>query len=83
MKKHIFFELIACTVLLITGCVEKNSTDPNQAYNREGNGQEDAVNTIQVGSKYRITGPMDEYKDAVICMNLFLLNTSIQRPALT
>ena len=65
MKKHIFFELIACTVLLITGCVEKNSTDPNQAYNREGNGQEDAVNTIQVGSKYRITGPMDEYKDAV------------------
>ncbi len=66
MKKHIFFELIACTVLLITGCVEKNRTDPNQAYNREGNGQEDAVNTIQVGSKYRITGPMDEYKDAVV-----------------
>lgn len=66
MKKHIFFKLTACMVLLITGCVENSSTDQNQAYNREGNGQEDAVNTIQVGSKYRITGPMDEYKDAVV-----------------
>lgn len=66
MKKHIFFKLTACMVLLMTGCVENSSTDQNQAYNREGNGQEDAVNTIQVGSKYRITGPMDEYKDAVV-----------------
>lgn len=66
MKKHIFFKAIACAALLLTGCVEKNAADQNQAYNREGNGQEDAVNTIQVGSKYRITGPMDEYKDAVV-----------------
>ncbi|MDE6203622.1 MAG: DUF4358 domain-containing protein [Lachnospiraceae bacterium] len=66
MKKHIFFKVIACTALLITGCVENSSTGQNQAYNREGNGQEDAVNTIQVGSKYRIAGPMDEYKDAVV-----------------
>ena len=66
MKKHILFEVIICTAIIITGCVENNNTARNQAYSNEGNGEEDAVNTLQVGSKYRIAGPMDEYKNAVV-----------------
>ncbi len=66
MKKNIFLLLIFSTSLLLTGCVDKNKNDESHAFVDEGNGEEDAVNTLQVGSKYKIVGPMDELKDAVI-----------------
>lgn len=71
MKNKTFFitVTISCIPLFITGCMgnyEKDQGKNNQAYVEEGNGQEEAVHTLQVGSKYRITGPMDELKDAVI-----------------
>lgn len=69
MKNHIFFGVIACTALVITGCTENNISDRagnNHAYANDSNGEEDAVNTLQVGSKYRIAGPMDELKNAVV-----------------
>lgn len=69
MKNKVFFSVIFCTFLFITGCTdnyENNQGNNHQAYVDEGNGQDDAVNTLQVGSKYRIVGPMDDLKDAVV-----------------
>lgn len=69
MKNKIFFAIILCTFLFITGCTdnyEKNHGNNYQAYVDEGNGQDNAINTLQVGSKYRIVGPMDDLKDAVV-----------------
>lgn len=69
MKNKFFFAIIFCTFLFVTGCTgnyEKNQENNHQAYIDEGNGQEEAVNTLQVGSKYRIVGPMDDLKDAVV-----------------
>ncbi|MBD5547687.1 MAG: DUF4358 domain-containing protein [Lachnospiraceae bacterium] len=69
MKNKVFFSIIFCIFLFITGCTdnyEKNQGDNHQAYVDEGNGQDDAINTLQVGSKYRIVGPMDDLKDAVV-----------------
>lgn len=40
--------------------------EKNQAYVIDGNGEEKAVNTLQAGSKYKIVGPMDDLKDAVM-----------------
>lgn len=68
MKNKNLLVTIFCITLLVTGCKTGNNSasghDP--AYLEEGNGQEDAVNTLQVGSKYRIAGPMDDLKDAVV-----------------
>lgn len=68
MKNKNLLVTIFCITLLATGCKTGNNSasgrDP--AYLEEGNGQEDAVNTLQVGSKYRIAGPMDDLKDAVV-----------------
>lgn len=71
MKNKNYLILIgaACTSIFIAGCTgnyEKKPGENNQAYLEEGNGQEEAVNTLQVGSKYRIVGPMDDLKDAVV-----------------
>lgn len=69
MKNKIFFSIMLCTFLFITGCTdnyEKSHGNNHQAYVDEGNGQDNAVNTLQVGSKYRIVGPMDDLKDAVV-----------------
>ncbi|MDD6491736.1 MAG: DUF4358 domain-containing protein [Firmicutes bacterium] len=69
MKNIIFIEMIVCSAILLTGCVERREENvpyDDPAYLNEGNGEEDAVNTLQVGSKYKIAGPMDELKDAII-----------------
>ena len=69
MKNRLLFLIIACAASLVTGCVksgEQKSGSHDPAYLEEGNGQEEAVNTLQVGSKYKIIGPMDDLKDAVV-----------------
>lgn len=55
--------------IFVTGCVKNNTENQNndqQAYSDNDSAQEEAVNTLQVGSKYRIAGPMDDLKDAVV-----------------
>ena len=69
MKNIIFLEIIVCSAILLTGCVERREENvpyDDHAYLNEGNREEDAVNTLQVGSKYKIAGSMDELKDAII-----------------
>ena len=68
MKKHIISLILICNLLfIISGCGDNNNLSKNnQAYINEGNGEEEAVNTLQAGSKYKIVGPMDELKDAVV-----------------
>ncbi|MCM1135113.1 MAG: DUF4358 domain-containing protein [Clostridium sp.] len=64
MKKNIFWGMFIIMGALLAGCTEGGgSSDSNQAYANED--EDEAVNTIQVGGKYRVTGPMDELKDAV------------------
>lgn len=57
-------------ILQFTGCKggEENSRQRNsQAYIKENNGSEDnAINTLQAGSKYKIVTPMMELKEAVV-----------------
>lgn len=62
---------VAVSILSISGCSRNDTGKENvddQAYMSEGNGEEDAVNTLQVGSRYKVTGHMDELRDAVILM---------------
>ena len=69
MKNKIFFGIIICSIMLISGCADvknENLSNNNQAYQNEENNDEDIINTIQVGSKYKITGSMNELKDAVV-----------------
>ncbi len=69
MKKYVLFITVVFSSLLFTGCVEKNrggQDEGSKAYVDEGNGEEEAVNTVQMGGKYKIIGPMDELKDAVV-----------------
>ena len=62
--------LCAITILL-TGCAgDKNNLDNAQQV-KSGPGterqvQDEAVNTIQVGSKYKVTDSMEELKEAVV-----------------
>lgn len=71
MKGKVLSGIFAVIMLLLTGCednhTEKNNID-NQAYISEGNGEEDAVNTLQVGTKYKVAGPMDDLRDGVMNM---------------
>lgn len=71
MKKYFILNIITllCTILTLSGCKKnesENHMEDNQAYINEGNGEEDAVNTLQVGTKYKIVGPMDDLKNAVV-----------------
>lgn len=71
MKNYFIFGIITlfCSSMLFSGCGKdeaKNHMEDNQAYINEGNGEEDAVNTLQVGTKYKIIGPMDDLKSAVV-----------------
>lgn len=67
MKKYIIPGIIACILLFSSGCGDNNNLiQNNHAYLSEGNGEDEAVNTIQAGSKYKIIGPMDDLKDAVV-----------------
>lgn len=71
MKNRFIFgvAMIICITALTVGCKKNdntNYTEDNQAYINNGNGEDDAVNTLQVGTKYKIAGPMDDLKDAVV-----------------
>lgn len=68
MKNKNLLVVIFCITFLATGCKADNDSanrhDP--AYLENENGQDNAVNTFHAGSKYRIAGPMDDLKDAVV-----------------
>lgn len=67
MKKYFISLILTGTLLMISGCGDnQNMFEKNQAYVIDGNGEEKAVNTLQAGSKYKIVGPMDDLKDAVM-----------------
>lgn len=71
MKNYFIFGTITllCSVMIFSGCQKGNSTNymgDNQAYINDRNSEEDAVNTLQVGTKYKIIGPMDDLKNAVV-----------------
>jgi len=71
MKKRMLSGILVVTLLLFTGCTDSGTENKNvddQAYINEGNGEEDAVNTLQVGTKYRVVGIMDELRDGVVNM---------------
>lgn len=69
MKKILIFGVMAGLVLILPGCVQnrnENGNENEQAYAKEGNGEETAVNTLQAKSKYKIVEPMEEIKEAVV-----------------
>lgn len=74
MKKRVLMAILAAVyagaVLSLKGCDSKqedNSGKNSHAYvDESSNSEDDAVNTLQVGSKYRIVTPMMELKEAVV-----------------
>lgn len=66
--------ILILSVMLIgtasmNGCnhQSENMTEESRAYNNQSqDGEDEAVNTLQVGSKYRIVTPMLELKEAVV-----------------
>ena len=69
MKKEILLGIALFTTLLMTGCIKSDTQErsvEDQAYVNEGNGEEDAVNTLQTGAKYKVTGTMDVLRSTVI-----------------
>lgn len=71
MKAKVLLGISAVSLLVITGCNNnhaENSNISDQAYVNEGNEEGAAVNTLQVGTQYKVAGPMDELRDAVIVM---------------
>lgn len=67
MRKHLIAVILISTLLIVSGCGDNGILPKNgQAYISDGNGEEEAVDTLQAGSKYKIVGPMDDLKDAVV-----------------
>lgn len=71
MKNRFVFGVASMICMALLAACNKeydntNYTEDNQAYINEGNGEEDAINTLQVGTKYKVAGPMDDLKDAVV-----------------
>lgn len=67
MKKRFVSVALTFILFIISGCGDHSFFSRNgQAYVHEGNGEEEAVDTLQAGSKYKIVGPMDDLKDAVV-----------------
>lgn len=69
MRSKILFGVLAGLMLTLGGCSNKGGnegTEEDQAYIREGNGEEKAVNTLQAKSTYRVVGPMEELREAVV-----------------
>lgn len=64
------FMVVFLAALLLNGCMssrKEEKREEDMAYVNESTGREDdAVNTLQVGSKYKIVTPMMELKDAVV-----------------
>lgn len=71
IKMGVALGIFAAFTFIISGCSNNDTRNENmdgQAYVNEGNGEENAVNTLQIGTKYKIVGPLDELRDAVIIM---------------
>lgn len=71
MKAKVLLGVFAVSLLIITGCNDNHAGNKNtsdQAYVNENGDEGEAVNTLQVGTQYKITGPLDELRDAVIVM---------------
>ena len=78
MKAKSVIVLLVGITLFISGCekaniengVNKNDSVEQerneQAYIVDGNGTDDAINTVQMGTEYRVTGPMSELRDSVV-----------------
>ena len=72
MKKKWLAILLLVMVLVVTGCrdnsagVKEESQQVRSQKTEESQVQEEAVNTIQVGSKYKVTDTMEELKDSVV-----------------
>lgn len=71
MKNLRTLGLLCAITILLSGCAgDKNNMDNAQQV-KSGPGterqvQDEAVNTIQVGSKYKVTDSMEELKEAVV-----------------
>lgn len=72
MKKKLFVSILGAIILVFTGCSSnqtnvKNETEQvRSGLNAESQVQEEAVNTIQVDSKYKVTDSMEDLKGAVV-----------------
>lgn len=68
MKKKLIIGIIVGMTLLLPGCMNRKTknNDNGLVYTKEENGKEDAINTLQVGSKFKITGTMEKLKGAVV-----------------
>lgn len=71
--RSVTISLMLLNVLFFSGCSNDQSSQREQmsensrAYvNKSNSSEDDAVNTLQVGSKYKIVSPMMELKDAVV-----------------
>ncbi|MBQ8598063.1 MAG: DUF4358 domain-containing protein [Lachnospiraceae bacterium] len=71
MKRKRMTGILLATAIIMAGCAgeQKNYEGTEQVQlggNTQSEVQDEAVNTIQVGSRYRVTDSMEELKDAVI-----------------
>ena len=69
MKKRLLLEIVLGIILIMTGCVKSDAEEQpveDRAYVNDGNGSEDAVNTLQSGAKYKVTGTMNELRSTVV-----------------
>ena len=72
MKKKWLAILLLVMIWVFTGCgdnsgsVKEESQQVRSQKTEESQVQEEAVNTIQVGSKYKVTDTMEELKDSVV-----------------
>lgn len=68
----VLFSMFMGVTLWVTGCSNKEINSPeknseSRAYIEQSSGEEDnAINTLQVGSEYKIVTPMMELKEAVV-----------------
>ncbi|MDO4463694.1 MAG: DUF4358 domain-containing protein [Bacillota bacterium] len=69
MKKRLLLEIVLGIILIMTGCVKSDAEEQpveDRAYVNDGSGNEDAVNTLQSGAKYKVTGTMNELRSTVV-----------------
>lgn len=69
MKKRLLLEIVLGIILIMTGCVKSDAEEQpveDRAYINDGSGNEDAVNTLQSGAKYKVTGTMNELRSTVV-----------------
>ena len=69
MKKRLLLEIVLGIILIMTGCVKSDAVEQpveDRAYVNDGSVNEDAVNTLQSGAKYKVTGTMNELRSTVV-----------------